>query len=211
MLTVHHLGISQSERIVWLCEELGLDYEFKRYDRRSDNRLAPDEYKALHPMGIAPVITDGDLVLGESGAICDYICERYGDGRLVPAASDTDFANHLFWLHWSNGTFMTTLMMQLVLAGDGDGNPAAPFVEDRSKRGWAMVEERLGQAPFFGGAKLTTADIMMVYCLTTSRAFRGTSIDGYPNLKAYLERIGARPAYQRAMAKAEPGMEPMLT
>ena len=80
MLTVHHLGISQSERIVWLCEELGLDYELKRYDRRADNRLAPDEYKALHPMGIAPVITDGDLVLGESGAICDYIRTRYGGG-----------------------------------------------------------------------------------------------------------------------------------
>ena len=84
MLTVHHLGISQSERIVWLCEELELDYVFKRYDRRADNRLAPDEYKALHPMGIAPVITDGDLVLGESAAICDYICARYGGAALAP-------------------------------------------------------------------------------------------------------------------------------
>jgi glutathione S-transferase len=210
MLTVHHLGISQSERIVWLCEELGLDYEFKRYDRRADNRLAPDEYKALHPMGIAPVITDGDLVLGESGAICDYICARYGAGRLVPGPDDPDFADHLFWFHWANGTFMTTLMMQLVLGGGGEGNPAAPFVEDRSRRAWAMIEARLGEAPFFGGANLTTADIMMVYCLTTSRAFRRLSIEGYPNLKAYLARIGARPAYQRAMAKAEPGMAPML-
>ena len=105
---------------------------------------------------------------------------------------------------------MTTLMMQLVLAGGGEDNPAAVFVDDRSRRGWAMVEKRLGEAPFFGGANLTTADIMMVYCLTTSRAFRGTSLDGYPNLKAYLARIGARPAYQRAMAKAEPGMTPML-
>ena len=129
MLTVHHLGISQSERIVWLCEELGLDYELKLYERRADNRLAPDDYKALHPMGIAPVITDGDLVLGESGAICDYICARYGDGRLTPGADDPDFADHLFWFHWSNGTFMTTLMMQLVLAGGGEGNPAAVFVE----------------------------------------------------------------------------------
>jgi glutathione S-transferase len=211
MLTVHHLGISQSERIVWLCEELGLDYELKRYDRRPEKRLAPDEYKALHPMGIAPVITDGDLVLGESGAICDYICQRYGGGRLIPGRDDPDFADHLFWFHWSNATFMTTLMMQLVLAGGGEGNPAAAFVEDRSKRGWAMIEARLGQAPFFGGANLTTADIMMVYCLTTSRAFRGTSIDGYPSLRAYLERIGERPAYQRAMSKAEPGMAPMLT
>ena len=210
MLTVHHLGISQSERIVWLCEELGLDYELKRYERRADNRLAPDEYKALHPMGIAPVITDGDRVLGESGAICDYICQRYSGGRLVPGRHDPDFADHLFWFHWSNGTFMTTLMMQLVLGGGGEGNPAAAFVQDRSRRAWAMIEARLGEAPFFGGANLTTADIMMVYCLTTSRAFRGTSIEKYPSLKAYLERIGARPAYQRAMAKAEPGMAPML-
>jgi len=194
-----------------LCEELGLTYELKRYDRRADNRLAPDEYKKLHPMGIAPVISDGDLVLGESGAICEYICARYGDGRLTPGPNDPDFADHLFWFHWSNGTFMTTLMMQLVLSGGASGNPAAVFVEDRSRRMWAMVETRLGQAPFFGGRNLTTADIMMVYCLTTTRAFRGTSIEGYPNLKAYLARIGARPAYQKAMAKAEPGMTPMLT
>jgi glutathione S-transferase len=211
MLMVHHLGVSQSERIVWLCEELGLDYALKRYDRRADNRLAPDEYKALHPMGIAPVITDGELVLGESGAICEYICARYGEGRLTPGRDDPDFADHLFWFHWSNGTFMTTLMMQLVLARGAEGNPTSIFVEDRSRRGWAMVEARLGQAPFFGGANLTTADIMMVYCLTTSRAFRGISIAPYPNLRAYLQRIGQRPAYQRAMAKAEPGMAPVLT
>jgi glutathione S-transferase len=211
MLTVHHLGISQSERIVWLCEELEIDYTLKRYERRADNRLAPDDYKALHPMGIAPVITDGKLVLGESGAICDYICARYGDGRLSPKADDPDFADHLFWFHWSNGTFMTTLMMQLVLSSGAAGNPAAAFVEDRSRRGWAMVEKRLGETPFFGGRNLTTADIMMVYCLTTSRAFRGTSIDAYPNLKAYLKRIGERDAYRRAMAKAEPDMKPMLS
>jgi glutathione S-transferase len=211
MLTIHHLGISQSERIVWLGEELGLDYELKRYERRADNRLAPDDYKALHPMGIAPVITDGDLVLGESGAICDYICARHGGGRLAPGPEDPDFADHLFWFHWSNGTFMTTLMMQLVLARGNEDNLSSLFVADRSRRGWAMVEARLGQAPFFGGADLTTADIMMVYSLTTGRAFRGTSIEGYPNLRAYLARIGARPAYRRAMAKAEPGMAPMLT
>lgn len=210
MLTVHHLGVSQSERIVWLCEEMGLDYELKRYDRRADNRLAPDDYKALHPMGIAPVITDDDLVLGESGAICEYICARYGGGDLVPGVDDSDFADHLFWFNWSNGTFMTTLMMQLVLSAGGDGNRAAALVEDRSQRAWAMVEARLGQSPFFGGKNLTIADIMMVYCLTTSRAFRGTSIESYPNVKAYLKRIGQRPAYVRAMAKADPDMKPML-
>lgn len=208
MLTVHHLGVSQSERIVWLCEELDLDYVLKRYDRRADNRLAPDEYKALHPMGIAPVITDGAVVLGESGAICDYLCDRYGAGRLIPARDHPDFPEHLFWFHWSNGTFMATLMMQL--AQTMAGGAKAPFVEERARRCWDMIEARLGQAPFFGGAELSTADIMMVYCLTTSRAFRRTSIEPFPNLRAYLQRIGERPAYQRAMAKAEPGMAPML-
>ncbi|MDR7060590.1 MULTISPECIES: glutathione S-transferase [unclassified Sphingopyxis] len=210
MLTVHHLGISQSERIVWLCEELGLEYELKRYDRRADNRLAPDEYKALHPMGIAPVIADGNLVLGESGAICDYICARYGNDQLVPSVDSPDFADHLFWFHWSNGTFMTILMMQLVRGDVDASDPRSAFVDARNSAAWSMIETRLGEAPFFGGANLTTADIMMVYCLTTSRAFRGTSIDAYPNVKAYLQRIGARPAYQAAMAKAEPGMQPML-
>ena len=211
MLTVHHLRISQSERIVWLCEELGLDYDLKLYDRRADNRLAPDEYKALHPMGIAPVITDGDLVLGESGAICEYIVARHGGGRLAPAPDHPDFADHLFWFHWSNGTFMATMMMQLVLTMSGVADsPAAPFVADRNRRGWEMIEQRLTEAEFFGGSNLTTADIMMVYCLTTSRAFRDAPIDGFPNLRAYLQRIGARPAYQRAMAKAEPGWTPKL-
>ena len=211
MLTVHHLRVSQSERIVWLCEELGIDYALKIYDRRADNRLAPDEYKALHPMGIAPVITDGELVLGESGAICDYICGRHGDGRLTPGPDDPDYADHLFWFHWSNGTFMATLRMQLVLSGGGEGTPAAVFVGERSRRAWAMAEARLGEAPFFGGRNLTTADIMMVYCLTTSRAFRGATLEGFPNIAAYLQRIGARPAYLSAMAKAEPGMAPMLS
>ena len=215
MLTVHHLRISQSERIVWLCEELGLDYDLKLYDRRADNRLAPDEYKALHPMGIAPVITDAhdgqSLVLGESGAICEYIVARHGGGRLAPAPDHPDFADHLFWFHWSNGTFMATMMMQLVLTMSGVAeSPAAPFVADRNRRGWEMIEQRLTEAEFFGGSNLTTADIMMVYCLTTSRAFRDAPIDGFPNLCAYLQRIGARPAYQRAMAKAEPGWTPKL-
>src|SRR5260370_846862 len=104
MLTVHHLGISQSERIGRLCEELGIDYQLKRYARRSDTRRARDDYKALHPRGIAPVIPDGALVLGEGGAICDYITTRHGGGRLAPSPDDPDFADHLFWFHWSNGT-----------------------------------------------------------------------------------------------------------
>lgn len=209
MLTVHHLRLSQSERIIWLCEELGIDYELKLYNRREDNRLAPDEYKALHPMGIAPVITDDGFVLGESGAIIDWIIAKYGDRGLVPDKNHPDFADHLFFYHWANATFMTNGMMALVANFMG-AKELPPFVADRVQKGWAIVENRLGEADYFGGGQLTTADIMMGFQLTTSRAMSGMSIDGMPNLQAYLKRIGERPAYQRAMAKAEPGMPPKL-
>lgn len=208
MLTVHHLGLSQSERIVWLCEELAIDYVLKRYDRRADNRLAPDEYKALHPMGIAPVITDGALVLGESGAICEYIDRRYGGGRLSADPAAADFADQLFWFHWSNGTFMATKMLAGVLKLAGAG--AVPFVADRVARGQDLLERRLTDVPFLGGERLTLADIMIVYSLTTSRAFGAAPLTDMPATQAYLRRIAARPAYVRAMEKAEPGMAPMI-
>ncbi|MFN5782191.1 MAG: glutathione S-transferase family protein [Novosphingobium sp.] len=210
MLTVHHLRISQSERIVWLCEELGIDYDLKLYTRREDNRLAPDEYKALHPMGIAPVITDDDLVLGESGAICEYIDRKYGGSRLSPGVDDPDFADHLFWFHFSNATFMTNGMMGLVAQSLGAG-AAPPFVADRVAKAWTMTEARLGDSEFFGGRNLTLADIMMGFNLTTSRAFGGATLDAFPNIARWTKQIGERPAYQRAMAKAEPGMAPMLS
>lgn len=209
MLTVHHLRISQSERIVWLCEELGLDYDLKLYNRREDNRLAPDEYKALHPMGIAPVIQDGDLVLGESGAIVEYITAKYGDGKLVPAPDSPDFADHLFWFHFANATFMTNGMMAIA-AQQAGATEMPPFVAERSRKAWEMIEAHLGEAEYFGGSDLTTADIMMGFQLTTSRMFNNMSIERMPNLQAYLKGIGARPAYQAAMAKAEPGMPPKL-
>lgn len=211
MLTVHHLGISQSERIVWLCEELGIAYQLKRYDRRADNQAAPDDYKALHPMGIAPVISDGDVVLAESGAITDYIVARYGDGRLVPHKDSPDFADHLFWFHFANGTFMATIMIELMVGvANGGDNPQMGFIADRKARAWAMIEKRLGECEYFGGSELTTADIMMGFGLTTMRMFSGEAIGDFPNTRAYLKRIGDRPAFQRAMAKAEPGMAPKL-
>ena len=109
MLTVHHLGVSQSERIVWLCEELGLEYELKLYARDAQTRLAPAEYKALHPIGTAPVITDGDLVLSESGAIMEYIIARYGKGRLALKPSDPGYAQYLYWFHYANASFQALL------------------------------------------------------------------------------------------------------
>ena len=209
MLTIHHLRISQSERIVWLCEELGLEYDLKLYDRDPETRLAPAALKALHPMEIAPVITDGDLVLGESGAIVEYIIGKYApDTALVPSADHPDFADHLYWFHFANATFMTNGMMQIAVAFSGAELP--PPLAKRIANAWLQIERRLGEADYFGGSQLTTADIMMVFQLTTSRAFNALSIDHLTNLKAYLQRIGARGAYQTAMAKAEPGFAPKL-
>ncbi|MEM9502104.1 MAG: glutathione S-transferase [Pseudomonadota bacterium] len=209
MLTIHHLRISQSERIVWLCEELGLDYDLKLYMRDPDTRLAPPELKALHPMEIAPLIEDDGTMLGESGAIVEYIVGKYApDTDLVPGPDHPDFADHLYWFHFANATFMTNGMMQIAVNAVGADMP--PPLMKRVTNAWAQIERRLGEADYFGGAKLTTADIMMVFQLTTSRAFNGMTIDQFPNLKAYLQRIGAREAYQAAMAKAEPDFPPKL-
>ncbi|HEY2248655.1 MAG TPA: glutathione S-transferase, partial [Bradyrhizobium sp.] len=125
MLTVHHLGKSQSERIVWLCEELEIAYELKHTSRDAKTMLAPPDYKALHPIGAAPVITDGELVLAESGAIVDYIMARYGKGRLTVAPDDPGFAQFLYWFHFANGTLQANMgrLMLLNRAKLGDDNP----------------------------------------------------------------------------------------
>jgi glutathione S-transferase len=213
MLTVHHLATSQSERIVWLCEELGVPYELKRYERRADNRLAPPEYKALHPMGIAPVITDGALVLGESGAIVEYIIQAYGDGRLALTRGDVGYADYLYWFHFANGTLQPTLgrVMALERADPSPANAPLKAGKDRLALVFATLEARLGAVPYLAGAELTAADVMRVFSLTTMRVFRPSDLSGYPNILAYLQRVGAREAYRRAMAKAEPGFAPMLT
>lgn len=210
MLTVHHLRNSQSERIVWLCEELGIDYDLKVWNRREDNMMAPDDYKALHPIQTAPIITDGDFSLGESGAIVEYICAKYADWKLCPKADDPDFVQHLFWFHFTNGTFMTNVMMDMAVLMTG-GSADASIGNDRGERAWSMLEDQLGRTDYLGGRQLTSADIMMVFCLTTMRNFLDKPLDSYPNVRAYLQRIGAREAYQRAMTKAEPGVEPNLS
>jgi len=212
MLTVHHLATSQSERIVWLCEELGIPYELKRYERRTDNKLAPAEYKALHPMGIAPIITDGDLVLGESAAIVEYIIQTYGDGRLVLKRGDAEFADYLYWFHFANGTLQPTLgrVMGLERVDPSPANGPLQQSKVRLDLLFAMLEQRLGAVPYLAGAELTAADIMSVFSLSTMRLFRPVDLAPYPNIRAYLQRIGARPAYQRAMAKGDPGFAPLL-
>lgn len=205
MLTIHHLAHSQSERIVWLCEELGLDYELKRYERRPDNQMAPDDYKALHPMGISPTITDGALTLCESGAIADYLVARHGGGRLTPKPGDAHHAQHIFWFHFANATLASTMLARMVLAmGGGTMNASTAFLDDRKRRALAMVEQQLADTPFFGGDALTSADIMMVLPLNALRALARDGWTNRPRTLAYLERIEARPAYRRARARAEP-------
>ena len=206
MLTVHHLGISQSDRIVWLCEELGLAYDLVLHARNPKTGMAPESYRALHPFGTAPVITDGDLVLGESGAIIDYILATYGAGRLQPKAGDADFADYLFWYHFANGSFLPSLMIELVLGRVATDPQAAAALTARSSRAWDMIEQRLGEATWFAGDAFTAADIMMVFPLTTMRVFMPKDLTSFPNIRAYLGRVGAREAYQRAMAKADPGL-----
>ena len=212
MLTVHHLRRSQSERIVWLCEELGLDYELKCYARDPATMLAPPEYRALHPIGTAPVITDGDLVLGESGAIVDYIIATYGKGRLALPPHDPDFAQYLFWFHYANGTLQLQMMRNFTLrrAGAADDHPVRRLAAERLERNLKLVEARLGAVHYLAGAESTAADIMAVFSLTTMRSFLPLDLTPYPNTLAYLARIGERDAYRRAMRKGDPELTPVL-
>ena len=210
MLTVHHLGRSQSERIVWLCEELGLDYELKRYERAP--LLAPPEYKALHPIGTAPVITDADVVLGESGAVIEYILAKYGKGRLTRQPGHPEFASYLYWLHFANGSFQA-LLHRTLIARRLESSPEHPVIANLQSRLASALEfmnRRLGEADYLAGSDLTAADVMMVFSLTTMRSFTPYDLKPYPNILSYLRRIGAREAYQRAMRKGDPGMTLLL-
>ena len=207
MLVVHHLGLSQSDRIVWLCEELGIPYELKRYDRDPQTRLAPADYRALTPFGTAPVITDGALTLGESGAIVEYIIVTYGGGRLAVRPGEPGYADYLFWFHFANGSLMPSAMIDMVISQIEQKNPMFDALGDRLNRAYTQIEARLGAVPYLAGGDLTAADIMTVFTLTTMRAFTPRSLSDYPNIRAYLERIAARPAFRQAMAKADPGFE----
>lgn len=212
MLIVHHLGKSQSERIVWLCEELAIPYELKTYKRDPVTRLAPPEYKALHPLGTAPIIADGDIVLAESTAIVEYILAKHGKGALAPASGDADFADYLYWFHFANGSLQPSLMRCMVLsrANVPTDNPTVQFADARRKHGLGLVEKRLGAKDYLAGDALTAADIVAVFSLTTMRLFFPFDLAPYPNILAYLKRIGARDAYRRAMKKGDPDMAPML-
>ena len=213
MLTIHHLGQSQSERILWLCEELGVPYALKRYTRDPVTRLSPPDLKALHPLGAAPVITEGDLLLAESGAIIDYILARHGNGQLVVAPEHPDFAQYLYWLHFANGNFQPNMGRNMIMSRLDLPADNAVLVGTRGRLTLVLdlLEARLGEVDYLAGAELTAADIMLVFSLTTMRYFYPLDLAPYPNILAYLQRIAAREAYQRAMQKGDPGMPLLLS
>jgi glutathione S-transferase len=218
MITVHHLNNSRSQRILWLLEELGVDYEVKRYERDAKTMLAPPALLAVHPLGKSPVITDGEVTLAESGAIVEYVVERYGSGRLVPPAGTPERRLYTYWLHYAEGSMMPPLLLKLIFTQI----PKRPmpalvrpfvrriaegvrtqFVEPQIKLHLDYLEKELSKSVWFAGQEFTAADIQMSFPLEGAAA-RGGLGASRPKLLGFLERIHARPAYQRALEKGGP-------
>jgi glutathione S-transferase len=204
MLTLHHLNDSRSQRILWLLEELGTPYEMKRYQRDAQTRLAPPELMAVHPLGKSPVITDGDVRIAESGAIVDYIIRRYGQEKgkpaMMPAPGSADFEAYNEWLHYSEGSAMLPLMLNLYVSRLKEaGAPLHPRIESEIANHLGYIEGALGSREFFIGPSLTGADIQMSFVAEVARSFG--KLAAYPNFAAWLTLMHARPAFQRSVQK----------
>ena len=224
MITLHHLKTSRSQRILWLLEELQLPYELKVYARDKATRLAPPELKKIHPLGKSPVLTDGDEVLAESGAIIEYLVETYGQhasgdlAQLQPAPGTPAHRQNRFWMHYAEGSLMNWLVMKLVF-GSIPTQPMPFFVRPVARAlcakvqqrlidpnlatALAFIEEHLGKQVWFAGADLTMADFQMSFAVE-ALASRASQASDSPHLQAYLARMRARPAYQRALHKGGP-------
>jgi len=213
MIIVHHLNNSRSQRILWLLEELDVPYEIKRYQRDPKTMLAPPELRQIHPLGKSPVITDGEVTLAESGAIIEYLAERYGQGRLLPPAGTPERLRCSYWLHYAEGSAMPPLLLKLVF--HRVETAPAPFfvkpiakgiahkvqhsyVDPQLKLHLDYLEGELGKSAWFAGNEFSAADIQMSFPLEAFAA-RGGLDAGRPRLWAFLQRIHARPAYQRAL------------
>jgi glutathione S-transferase len=216
MLTVHHLNNSRSQRVLWLLEELGLPYEIVRYQRQADMR-APKDLRAIHPLGKSPVITDGGKTIAESGAIVEYIAGTYGDGRLVPAPDTPERLRYTYWLHYAEGSAMPLLLLKLLFNIMPKRAPAllrpvvrkvssqalTTLVNPQLKQHMSFWESELTKSEWFAGDAFTAADIQMSFPLEAAAA-RGGLEQGHPAAMAFLDRIHARPAYQRALEKGGP-------
>lgn len=216
MLTVHHLNNSRSQRVLWLLEELGVPYEIKYYQRGADMR-APKELRAIHPLGKSPVVTDEGNTIAESGAITEYIVETYGQGRLIPAAGTPERLRYTYWLHYAEGSAMPPLLQKLIFSLLPSRSPViirpvvkavmgkllATMVDPALQQHMAFWEAELGKTAWFAGNDFTAADIQMSFPLEAAASRAGLA-DGHPKAMAFLERIHARPAYQRALERGGP-------
>lgn len=204
MLTIHHLGVSQSDRIVWLMEELGLPYKLEWYDRGAD-QLMPPEYAALHPASTAPVIEDGDVRLSESAVILEYICHRYAGGKLTVGPQQSNYPEYLYWMHFNNNVQGLFFAKYALLAQPGAADKPLPgFITRREDGYYRYLDRRLGESAYLAGPDFTCADIMVVFNLTSLPLFGGRAISDLPNVVSYVKRIEERPAYIKAMKIAGP-------
>jgi glutathione S-transferase len=217
MIIVHHLADSRSQRVLWLLEELGLPYEVKRYERDPKTMLAPPELRAIHPLGKSPVVDDGDIRVAETGAIVDYLLDAHGQGRLKPAPGTAEARRFTYWLHYAEGSAMTPLLLKLVFSqlpkrAPGLMKPVVNAIAAKAQSGFVdpqlkshvdYWDAELGKSEWFAGDAFTAADIMMSFPVEAgaTRAFRR---EDKPRLAAFLDRIHARPAYQRALERGGP-------
>lgn len=202
MIVVHHLNNSRSQRVLWLLEELGIEYEIKYYERDAKTMLAPESLRQVHPLGKSPVITDADLTVAESGAIIEYIIDRYGNGQLVPPSGTPERLRYTYWLHYAEGSAMPPLLMNLIFNrfGIADSSAMDAFIAPQIKLHFDYIESELGKSTWFVGEEFTAADIQMSFPLEMI-ATLPEQIESRPKIKEFLERIHARPAYKRALER----------
>jgi glutathione S-transferase len=218
MITVHHLEHSRSQRVLWLLEELELPYQIQQYQRDPKTSLAPPELKRVHPLGKSPVITDGDRVVAESGAIIEYLVGRHGNGRLVPPPGSDERLRYTYWLHFSEGSAMPPLLFKLVcdkvksapmpffikpIARGIAGKVMEAFVDPNLKNQLDFMEAELKMHKWFAGDEFSAADVQMSFPLEAAAQRAGLD-DSRPKLTAFLKRIHARPAYKRALERGGP-------
>jgi len=201
MIEVHHLNASRSRRITWLLEELGVEYKVISYPRDPVTRLAPPELKAVHPLGKSPVIRDNGRVIIESGAIIDYLVRHYGNGRLAPPTGSPDYERYAQFLHYAEGSAMLPLLLRLYVGRLGDaGAPLQPRIQSEIQNHLGWLDRELAGRDYFVGNELSGADIQLSFVAQLGIQFCGR--EAFPNLTRFAERMEARPAYQRAIARS---------
>jgi len=203
MIKVHHLNNSRSQRILWALEEIGAEYEIVMHQRDPETRLAPESLLKVHPLGKAPVVEDGDVVVAESAAALDYLVRTYGDGRFAPAYDSSDYMRYNELLHYVEGSAMLPLMLGLYVGRLGEaGAPLGPRIASEIGLHLSYLAHQLGEQPFFMGDTISSVDFHVTFILEAANVRGGLA--KLPNLAAYLERMQARPAYQKAVERGGP-------